>query len=295
MQSSISLMVPEEHLSRVAGINMGLRGGMNIIAPALGALLMGILPFYGIIAIDVVTAMFAIIPLLFVSVPQPLKKLEEVLTPRQLVKDVVAGYRYISNWKGLLIVVLMATLLNFLLTPTGSLIPLLVTKHFQGGVWQFGAMESASGVGVVVGGLLLGVWGGFRKKMTTVLLGVIGIGAGVMMTGLAPASFFFLALTGVFVTGFMNPITNGPLQAIIQARIEPEMQGRVFTAVSSLASAMSPLGMLAAAPVAQGLGIQSWFILGGAVCIFMGVGAFLVPEIMNLEERGKVLLAQPAE
>ena len=74
MQSSTSLMVPEAQLTRIQGLNQALNGGMNIASAPLGALLLGVLPIQGILAIDVVTALFAIVPLFFIAVPQPKKK-----------------------------------------------------------------------------------------------------------------------------------------------------------------------------------------------------------------------------
>ncbi|NTU75799.1 MAG: MFS transporter, partial [Anaerolineaceae bacterium] len=146
MQASTSLMVPEKHLARVYGINSGLRGGLNIVAPPLGALLMSVIPMYGVISIDVLTAMLAVIPLLFIVIPQPAAARSDTpITPRQLTKDVVEGFRYIIAWRGALYICLLATAINFLLTPSNSLLPLLVTGHFQGGVWELSMVEAATG------------------------------------------------------------------------------------------------------------------------------------------------------
>jgi len=283
MQASTSLMVPDEHLSRIAGINQALGGAINIIGPPLGALLLGVIPLHAVLSIDVVTAAIAILPLLFVAIPQPVQRVTTPVTPLNLLRDVREGFRYMVSWPGLMAIGIMATLINFLLSPTSALIPLLVTKHFHGGVWHLGWVESASGVGVVVGGLLLGVWGGFRRKIYTSLLGVTGIGIGVLFIGLAPAPAFWMAITGTFIAGFMNPIANGPLFALMQSRVAPEMQGRVFTLLGSVASAMTPLSMICAGPIADALGIQVWYYVGGLITLMMGIGAFFVPTILNAD------------
>ena len=101
MQASTSLMVPEKHLSRFAGINQALRGGLNIIAPPLGALLMSLLKFYQVIAVDVITAIIAITPLFFIRIPQPVRTdAGRMVTPRIVLRDVAEGFRYMKNWKG---------------------------------------------------------------------------------------------------------------------------------------------------------------------------------------------------
>jgi hypothetical protein len=104
------------------------------------------------------------------------------------------------------------------------------------------------------------------------------------LTGLAPEGIFFMAVAGFAFAGFMGPIANGPIFAILQAKVSPEMQGRVFTLLNSSAMAMMPLSMLVAAPVAEFLGVRAWFLIGGGVTTLVGALAFFVPAIMNLED-----------
>ena len=92
MQASTSLMVPDKHLSRISGLNQALRGILNIAAPPLGALLIGLIPMAAVMAIDIVTAAIAILPLLFVSIPQPQQaNPSEAVTPTTVLRDVAAG------------------------------------------------------------------------------------------------------------------------------------------------------------------------------------------------------------
>ncbi|MGD0708418.1 MAG: MFS transporter [Anaerolineaceae bacterium] len=285
MQASTALMVPDEHLTRVAGANQTLQGIAGIAAPPLGALLMELIPFYGVISVDVITAIMAITPLLFVKIPQPENTTTTPLTaPKQLFHEVAEGARYLAGWRGALSVVALAVFVNFLLAPSETLLPLLVTKHFNGGAWQLGLLESTGGVGMVVGGLILSAWGGFKRRIATSLLGILGIGVGVLLTGLAPASIFLVAVAGYSVAGFMGPMANGPIFAILQAKVAPEMQGRVFTLINSSVTAMMPLSMLVAAPVAEFFGVRAWFLIGGALTILLTAAAFFVPSIMNMED-----------
>lgn len=284
MGASTSLMVPEKHLSRIAGINQSLNGVLNIVAPPLGAFLMGILPIYSVLSIDILTAALAIIPLLFVHIPQPAKKLAGIITPRQLVLDVREGFRYIAQWPGMLIILGMATLINMLFNPAFSLMPLMITRIYNGEAMQLGLMNSFFGVGVILGGLALGAWGGFKRKIWTSMTGLVGMSLGTLVIASAPASTFAVALVGMGLVGLMNPITNGPLFAFLQSRITPEMQGRVFTLVGSMAAAASPLGLAVAAPVADTLGIRFWFYIAGVMCMAMGISGFLIRAVRQLED-----------
>lgn len=223
MQASTSLMVPKSQLARVGGMNQTLRGALDIITPPLGALLMELLPLYVIMGIDVVTAAFAIVPLFFVAVPQPPRRGAEdqpALAGRQspvatLFRDVKEGFVYIRHWQGLLIILLMATVLNMLANPGFSLLPILVKNHFGGDALQLGWLSSSWGIGLIAGGLTLSVWGGFRRKIYTSLMGLFGMGLGTLLVGVASPAGFWLAWGGMLLAGFMNPIVNAKVTQLI--------------------------------------------------------------------------------
>ncbi|MBN1679757.1 MAG: MFS transporter [Anaerolineae bacterium] len=291
MQASSSLMVPKQHLSRVAGFNQTLQGGIGIIAPPLGALLIEALPMQTVLSIDVITAAIAVSPLLLIAIPQPERSTAPDGKPTSVLGDVREGLRYVRGWPGLLMILLMATGINFLFTPAFSLLPLVITEHFDGGALELGWIQTAWGVGVVLGGLTLGVWGGFKNNIYTSMLGLLGMGAGVIVLGLSPASAFVFGLVGMFMAGFMNPITNGPLFAMLQSSVVPDMQGRVFTLVNASAMAMSPLSLAVAGPVADLVGIRFWYVVAGMFCMLMGVTGCFLPAIVNVEKQGQQRMA----
>ena len=284
ISASTSLMVPPEHLTRVQGLNQMLNGGLNIISAPLGALLLQLLPLQGVLMIDLVTAAIAITTVLLVRVPQP--EHAEAATGSavgQYWQDLRAGLRYVLNWRGLLILMGMATLINLVLSPSMSFIPLLVTEHFEGTAWHLSAMEAALGIGVLVGGVLLGAWGGFKSRVYTSLLGLVGMGLSVLLAGVVPASLFPLAVLAMGLMGLMSSLTNGPIMAVLQAAVAPSMQGRVFTLLSSAAMAMMPLGLAVAGPLADVMGVRAWFVVGGLVTLAAGVGGYFIPSLVNIE------------
>jgi DHA3 family macrolide efflux protein-like MFS transporter len=294
MSASTSLMVPVEHLTRIQGINQMLNGGLNVISAPLGALLLSLLPLQGILAIDVVTALLAILPLFFIKVPQPERK-RQLAAQATVWQDFKAGFRYVLGWPGLLIVSLMTVGINFTIIPAFSLLPLMVREYFGGNAIHLSWVESAMGIGMIAGGALLGVWGGFKNKILTSMLGLMGMGAGTLVLALAPSSAIFLAVGGAFAFGVMNPITMGPFFAVIQSQVEPEMQARIFSLLSSVGGGMAPVGLMIAGPVSDRLGIQAWFLLGGTACVLMGVTGLFIPAVMQLEERSRVVRKPYAE
>ncbi len=299
MQASTSLLVPGEHLARVSGLNQGLQGLMNIVAPPVGALLLSVMPLHRVLAVDIVTAAMAILPLLFIAIPQPENRVisEHANLAKAVLVDMREGVRYVRAWPGLLAIMLVAMALNFIMVPSNALTPLLVTQHFGGGPLQLGWLESAFGIGVVLGGVTLAVWGGFKRKVITSMVGIVGIGLGSILMGLAPASLFGLAVGSMFVMGFMNPLTNGPIFAILQATVEPDMQGRVMSLLVSGAGAMMPISLLLAGPLADVIGVRTWYIIGGVVCVAIAITCLFVRPIMDIEQNGRAaaeVAPQPA-
>ena len=126
MQSSTSLMVPKEQLTRVQGLNQLLVGLINIAAPVLGALLVELIPLHSVLAVDLATAVLAILPLLFIFIPQPEIDPANQADKATIWGDMQLGFRYIWNWKGLRNIILLAVFINLLSVPAITLMPLLV-------------------------------------------------------------------------------------------------------------------------------------------------------------------------
>lgn len=297
MEASTSLMVPKQQLARIAGLNQTLGGIINIISPPLGALLITIFPTQAVLAVDVVTAAIAITTLVIIPIPQSAQILGQsdgTLQKTSFKADMQAGFKYMRDWPGLLAVAILAMLINFLLTPASSLLPLMVTKIYHGTAPQLGLLDSIFGVGVIVGGLILSAWGGFKKKIITCMMGIIGIGIGILIFGILPAQLFYLALSGIFLLGFMQVFANGPLNAIFQSSVDPSMQGRVLSLVGAGATAMSPISLLVAGPIADLLGIRSWYLIGGVSCILVALVALFIPAVMTIESNQQHAVQMPA-
>lgn len=285
MSASTSLMVPKEQLARVAGANQTLQGLISIVAPPVGALLVAVLATHNILMIDVLTAVLGITPLLFFSIPQPPRLEKDASTPPQsFTQDLVGGFKYMASWPGLLILGLMATLLNFLVAPTSALTPLLVTKYFGKGALELASLDSFFGIGMIFGGVLLGIWGGFKRKIVTSLSGIVLISFAILAIAAAPASQFWIMTVSMFAFGILLPLVNGPIHALFQSVVEPGMQGRVMSLVSSVAQAMMPLGFLIAGPVTDATSYQMWFWVAGILNLLIGLGGFLVPALMHIED-----------
>lgn len=284
LQASASLMVPKEHLSRVNGMYQALSGLARIAAPALGALLLALLPMQFVIAVDIGTAAMAVLPLLLIRIPQPSSQAEVESKTSSVVEDIKEGFLYMKNWTGGRFITIALMLTNVVLIPTFALTPLLVLLHFSGGAFELAWIESAMGIGMLLGGVLLGVWGGFRRRMLTALVALLAASVSISVVGLAPANLILVAVAGMFVAGMMIPLATGSIMAVVQSIVPPNIQGRVFTVLLSLGPAMTPVGLGVAGAIAEAFGIQAWYLLGGIVLAIIGIFGGSNKPIMTLGE-----------
>jgi len=281
-QASISLMVPEGQLTRVNGLNQIVNGVLTIAGPALGALMLVLLPYYGVMLVDVATAILAIFLLMIINVPLPDRDSSGEEQP-SLWLDLREGMTYILRWRGLMIIVGMAMVTHLLLTPAYTLLPLMVSDFFNGSAGQLGLLEGFLGLGMLAGGIIISLWGGFKRRIYTTMSGFIILGMGLLVLGLAPADLFVIALAGVLVIGLAVPLVDAPMMAILQASVDPKIQGRVFSLMGSLLGLAAPIGLILGGPVSDWLGLQTWFLLSGIICVIIGISLFFIPSVVQIE------------
>lgn len=282
-QASVPLMVPNEQLSRIAGLNQALRGGVNIVAPPLGALLLELLDVQGTLAVDFITAFFAVAILFFLKIPQPQASQESKLSFESLTADMLSGLRYILNWKGLVALIAIAMGFKIALSPAFSLLPLYINKYFNGEAAQYALVESICGIGVVVGGVLLGIWGGFKKRIWTTWFSLTIIGICFVAVSFLLPNQFSIFLPIIFILSFMIPFIDGPFLAILQANVTPEYQGRVLTMTTSLLWLTTPVGLAIAGPVSDRFGLPIWYLIAGIMCLLGVLAGLLLPQVRNIE------------
>ncbi len=285
MSTATTLLVPKDHLARVAGFNQALTGIASIAGPPLGALVLSLLPLHHVMLVDVGTALVALIPLCLIRLPQPQCDPQGPHRP-SIWEDVREGLAYLRPRKGLLGIMVMAALCNFVANPVYALLPLLVKQHFAGGAGHLSSMQAMQGLGLIVGGLLLSVWGGFRRHIYTSLAGLIVQGVMILVVGLTPRGAFWLAALSWSIGACMNVFYNGAEAAILQSTVPVALQGRVLTVMQSSVWIALPLSLLIAGPVADRVGPRWWYTFAGGISALVGSVALLVPATVNVESKG---------
>lgn len=307
---AISILVPKEQLGRVNGMMSLLEAGPGILAPSLAGLIIGwVGAWFGgvsIMAFDIVTFIIAIGVLAVVEIQSPPSTPGEPQSIlKTLVQDVTYGFRYIVNRPsllGLLMIPLFANLFSgtakAVLTPT-----FLARTNSNQVLWGF--FQSASGIGGVVGGVIMSIWGGPKKRIHGVLGGwiIYGLmGVGLIGLNINPAFWFI----GTFIGAVVSPIMFGSSQAIWQSKVAVEVQGRVFSIRRLIAWLSIPIFPLIAGPLSDsvlepmmksptqtilssvvgtgpGAGMALLFIFGGIATAMVGLMGYLYPLIRNVE------------
>lgn len=281
MVASTTLMVPDQQLSRISGMNQALGGVLKIVAPPAGAMLISALPMHLVLSIDVLTAALAMLPLLAFAIPQPKKKGRAGAST--FWADTREGLRYVVAWRALFLVVMSCTCANVFLGATSSFLSLLVTKEFGGGALELSYVSSASGFGLIAGGLLMSAWKGLPRRLITSAIGWIGIGVAYAVASMAPAGAYPLFLAMMFAVGFMTPVGCAPINAFYQSCIPPDKQGRVLSVLNSLDNLTVPIGLILAGLLGNAVPLRVWYLLVGASHVALG-GLWLgIPFIRNAE------------
>lgn len=257
----IPQLVPTDKLMRVNGFYASLQSGLAIVAPAVAAALYAATELTSILFIDVVTAVIGVGFLLLI----PVATIRSASTSTGYFSDLRDGLRYVSSHPIVLWIIALFAIIFVLSVAPSYLTPLMVVRSFGDEVWMLAVLELAFSIGMVLGGAALAVWGGFRNRVAMIVLasglfGVLAIGM-----GLTTNLWVFFAL--MFVVGLAVPLFSTPTMTILQERVEPEYQGRVFGFLSIAMSLGMPVGMALFGPWADAVSVELLLIISGALVI----------------------------
>jgi len=320
--AAISTMLPARQYARASGMLSLAESASGIAAPVLAGLLLAAVGLAGVLVIDIITFVIAVVTLLLVAIPQPSASVEGSAARSGLWRAAGYGFRYIVARPALLRLQLLFTVNNFIATFGTVVVAPMVLARTGSDQLALAGVHAAMGAGGVAGGLALSVWGGPRRRIHGVLLGMAGYGLlGTLPLGLGPSQPWWMA--AAFVGSFIVPVLNGSNQAIWQAKVPPDVQGRVFAARRFIAQGTAPLAMVAVGPVADrimepamrpgtglaetfgplvgagpGAGMALMLVFAGAITGLVGLLGYLSPQVREVESRlpdhSSVALSDPA-
>ncbi len=280
LQAVAPLIVPRKELLRVAGINQMLHSVCSIGGPAIGTLAIIYIPISDVLYLDLIGAILAISSLMMVRIPQVVSATKS--TVRTISTEFLEGILSISENRGLSYFFLYAMALSFVIMPAAILFPLLTTEHYAGGKWEMGLIEIVWGGGMLIGGIVLGVFKVGISKVVLVNSMYILLGLTLFLSGIFPTEWFIGFILATVIGGIGLSVYYACFTAIVQIEVKPEMLGRVFSLYYSLAVLPSIIGLLFTGQIAGNVGVNNTFVISGCLAIAVGFLSFFSPKLMQL-------------
>jgi DHA3 family macrolide efflux protein-like MFS transporter len=314
--AATSMMVPGRHLGRASGmVQMG-DAATSILAPLLAGALIVTIGRQGVVLIDFASYLVAIGALLAVAMPRPPATAEGDASRGSVWREAKSGWSFIRQRPGLLTLLLLIAannigmgLLQVLLTP-------MILSFASAAV--LGRVLTVAGCGVLAGGLAMSLWGGPRRRVAGILSLLVLEGVVLCLGGLRASALLISA--GAFVYMVTVPILNGSSQAIWQARVPLDLQGRVFAARRMVAWSTLPFAYLIAGPLAdhvfepllmpggrlagtvgqvigvgKGRGMALMLICIGGFTLLVAAVASRIPRLVRLESELPDVLTAPTD
>lgn len=264
---TISVMLKKEEYGKANGLFSMVENGPMIIAPILAGIFLPLINLSGIMIIDIITFLFAIGTVLYVYIP----KLERVISKEKLgiFKDALFGFKYIFNKKHLLALLTVFLLVNFFegfISPIYS--PLILSKTNNSSI-ALGVVQMFFGLGGLIGGFIMTLWGGTKRKVYSLIGGILLSGIALFLFALSK-NLYLLSIFG-FILSLLGVVTNASSQAIWQSKVAPQLQGRVFAARRVIAQLVGTIPMISSGPIIDNF-LSKYFIDSNKFLSYFGIG-----------------------
>lgn len=282
IQAVTPLLAPPEALTRCAGWSQGIQTVSMLLSPALAALLYEQAPLAWVIALDTLGAVFAILGVLLARLP--VLRVGDAGQKLRVWADTVEGFRVLRSKRWLWELCLICALFSVVFMPVSALYPLMSIDYFQAGTQGAALVETIWSVGMLLGSVVLGFWGGTRNKVYTMLGSVLFLGVTLVLTGLLPPSGFTAFAVLTMLMGLSAPFFNSIFTALIQEKVEGGYLGRVLGLTGAIMTLASPLGLAASALFSGRTGLSVWFLLAGIGTLACGALAFALPSIRHCDD-----------
>lgn len=281
IKAIIPIMVPKDKLSRMNAIDYLFNGIVYMAGPVIGALLLAFIPISIILWVDILTFVIAIIPLVIIKIPPIIRdKVEE--KQFSFLEDFKLGLDGLKQVPGLVILLLLISVINFLGQPFGTLLPLFVKSNHSGESSDLAVVMALMQIGMIIGAVIASSKKDWKNRVM-VISSCISISViGYALSALAPTGNFILIGIGGMIRAGMVPLINTNFLTIIQLHVPPEKQGKVMSMVVSLAWAVIPMGSLVSGPIAEAIGIVPLYLTFAILEIFTVLTILLATDVRKV-------------
>jgi DHA3 family macrolide efflux protein-like MFS transporter len=303
--ASVTMLVPDSHRDRANAIQQLTSPAASIIAPIIAGLLFAVIGAVGVMAIDLFTFLVAVVVVAVIHIPRPVQSAEGRAAQRKSIwREALVGFRFMTERPAMLYMVMFVSFLNFLLTLSMGLNAAYILGLTDNNEAALGTISGVFGIGALAGGIIMSVWGGTRPRIHTIMPGIFGVGIGLALYGLSRSP---LTLgVSIIIMALPLPMINASFSSILQLKVPPDLQGRVFASLGQISQLLMPLAYLLAGPLADkvfepavggshwgivaplvgsrtGSGIGLIMFIGGSLTVLVTVVAYSMPMLRHIE------------
>ena len=307
--AAITIMVSKQQYIRANGLISLLYEIPGIFGPLLAGILYLAIGLNGILGINLLAFVISIGVLLFVEIPEPPKTVEGELSHTKFLSEALYGIKYIlqrPNLLGLQLIFFTGNLFSGIALSAAVLYPMILLRTGNN-TQLLGVLQSGGALAAVLGGLFLTTWGGIKRPARAIILAWLFSSLfGMALLGVGQTLVIWLI--AVVVDAIFDPIVNVSMDSFLQAKVPPDLQGRVFSASDFIAQAMLPITPLLAGyfgdrmfEPAMGTGgalanMFGWLVgtgpgSGFGLLIFLcgvggtliGLAGYLIPSLRNID------------
>ncbi|BAY91140.1 MULTISPECIES: MFS transporter [unclassified Tolypothrix] len=304
--ASISTIVPKQQYSRASSLSFLASNGAIIIAPALAGVLYEIIGLVGILSIDIISFLFAIATVLGVHIPQLAIAQFNQKKSTHIIEDMSFGFKYIIKHPSLLTLLILTAIFWFIYDVGDSVYKPMILERSGNDASILGSLYAAVGVGGVLGVLLINIWGGSKSLIKGVLFGMIGTALGKIILGLGRTPVIWIPAQ--LCSSFNYPLLGSYVDAIWLAKVQPQLQGRVFATQSMILLLTSAIANLAGGTVAdrifepammpggsfaplfgsifgteKGAGMALMYVISSLGLLLVGISGYVIRRIREIE------------
>ena len=238
---AVSMLVPKEHYARASGLQGFGGAAISILAPALGALLLAYGGLELVLIVDLVTFAIAFLVLLFLIRIPEVEKTETEEEPFS--QTCLAGIRYLREHNAILRITLFLAVINFLakLGNDGMISPFILGRTGNNQP-VLGAVESFTALGVLAGSLIVTMTKPVKKRIPLIFITTGLIFFGNIIQSLTSQPWLWCA--AAFGSYLFAAVMNVNMDTLMREKVPLEMQGRVFSAKSTLQNFTIPIALL---------------------------------------------------
>jgi len=197
-------------------------------------------------------------------------------------KDLKDGLIFVKNNRLILALITMVGIVSLFGISYIILMPIFANDILKVGIRGMGLLMSGSGVGALIGALILARLGDFRHKGRLLILATLIFSLSVVQFALSQN--FLLSLFTLIFVGGSSVMALALINTILQTKVPDEFRGRVMGVYMLTFAGILPFGNLIAGGLAHIYGVAYAVALSGITCcIFFVIVNIMYPGLRNID------------